>query len=29
MDEVLEETDKIVNRIAAGNHLPLENSKYK
>jgi len=29
MDEVLEEADKIVNRIAAENHLPLENSKHE
>jgi len=29
MDEVLDETDKIVNRIAAENHLPLEDSKHE
>jgi len=29
MDEVLDEADKIVNRIAAENHLPLEDSKHE
>jgi len=29
MDEVLDEEDKIVNRIAAENHLPLKDSKHE
>jgi len=29
MDEVLDEVDKIVIRIAAENHLPLEDSKHE
>jgi len=29
MDEVLDEVDTIVNRIAAENHLPLEDSKHE
>jgi len=29
MDEVLDEANKIVNRIAAENHLPLEDSKHE
>jgi len=29
MDEVLDEADKIVNRIAAESHLPLEDSKHE
>jgi len=29
MDEVLDEADKIVNRIVAENHLPLEDSKHE
>jgi len=29
MNEVLDEADKIVNRIAAENHLPLEDSKHE
>jgi len=29
MDEVLDEADKIVNKIAAENHLPLEDSKHE
>ena len=29
LDEVLDEADKIVNRIAAENHLPLEDSKHE
>jgi len=29
MDEVLDVVNKIVNRIAAENHLPLEDSKHE
>jgi len=29
MDEVLNEVDKIVNRIVVENHLPLEDSKHE
>jgi len=29
MDEMLEEVDKIVNRIAAENHLPLKDWKHE
>jgi len=29
MDEVLDEADKIVNRIAAENYLPPEDSKHE
>jgi len=29
MDKVLDEANKIVNRIAAENHLPLEDSKHE
>jgi len=29
MDEVLDEADKIMNRIAAENHFPLKDSKHE
>jgi len=29
MDKVLDEVDKIVNRIAVENHFPLEDSKHE
>jgi len=29
MDEVLDEADKLVNRIATENYLPLKDSKYE
>jgi len=29
MEEILDEANKIVNRIAAENHLPLEDSKHE
>jgi len=29
MEGILDKTDKIVNRIAAENHLPLEDSKHE
>jgi len=29
MDEVLEEVDTIVNRIAAENHLPIKDSNHE